>query len=145
MSYAAACSAFQPAPSTSLPAYISPDSPSPPHFCLVSESSASVEGRADKMVSNCWTDDVALKFWLSLSSSLPLSLFLIVTHGLNDWASLMFMRPLLSSWRLLIQRELHPIKCSFELVLYNETFRPCLLRIEGVEYTGVITYDYKAP
>ncbi|KAG7227452.1 hypothetical protein INR49_005266, partial [Caranx melampygus] len=30
-------------------AYINPDSPSPPHFCLVSESSTSVEGQADKM------------------------------------------------------------------------------------------------
>lgn len=95
MSYAAACSAFQPAPSTSLPAYINPDSPSPPHFCLVSESSTSVEGRADKMVSNCSTDDVALKFQLSLSFSLCLSFLSL--HGLNGWASLMLIWPLLSS------------------------------------------------
>lgn len=56
-------------------AYINPGSPSSLHFCLVSESSTSVEGQADKMVSNCLAGDVALKFPLSFSLTLPLSLF----------------------------------------------------------------------
>lgn len=38
--------------------------PAPAHFCLVSESWTSAEGRANKMVSNCSADDVALWFRL---------------------------------------------------------------------------------
>lgn len=75
MSNASARCGFLPGP-LHIPAYKNPDSASPLHFCLVSESSTSVEGPAGKMVSNSSADDVASTFPLSLPVSLPLSVFL---------------------------------------------------------------------
>lgn len=60
--------AFHPAPSTSSPGYINTDSPSPTHFCTVSDSSTSATGRAGRMVSNRSADAVSVSFSLSLCS-----------------------------------------------------------------------------
>lgn len=60
--------AFHPAPSTSSPGYINTDSPSPTHFCTVSDSSTSATGRAGRMVSNRSADAVSFNFPHSLSS-----------------------------------------------------------------------------
>lgn len=60
--------AFHPAPSTSSPGYINTDSPSPTHFCTVSDSSTSATGQAGRMVSNRSADAVSFSFSLCLSS-----------------------------------------------------------------------------